>query len=127
MDPTAYTQAMKTMSARGWRKREPVDLGPAEKPVLLAKALDCAAAHGVTLADLAAEHGLPLHDLRRILQHSNDVRPPRRVVVRRPLARVEPVPASAFCSVPKSSCAHAAMPARRCPINTSVNRAPRPS
>ncbi len=75
MDPTAYTQAMKTMSARGWRKREPVDLGPAEKPVLLAKALDVAAAHGVTLADLAAEHGLPLHDLRRILQHSNDVRP----------------------------------------------------
>lgn len=75
MDPAAYTQAMKTMSARGWRKREPVDLGPAEKPVLLAKALDVAADHGVTLDDLAAEHGLPLHDLRKILQHSNDARP----------------------------------------------------
>ena len=75
MDPTAYTQAMKTLSARGWRKREPVDLGPAEKPVLLAKALEVAAAHGVTLADLAAEHGLPLNDLRKILQQSTDPRP----------------------------------------------------
>jgi Zn-dependent peptidase ImmA (M78 family)/transcriptional regulator with XRE-family HTH domain len=75
MDPTAYTQAMKTMSARGWRKREPVDLGPAEKPVLLAKALEVAAAHGVTLDALAAEHGLPLHDLRKVLQHSLDPRP----------------------------------------------------
>ena len=73
--PTAYTQAMKTMSARGWRKREPVDLGPAEKPVLLAKALDVAATHGVTLDDLAAEHGLPLHDLRIVLQHAVDPRP----------------------------------------------------
>ena len=37
MDPTAYIQAMKTLSARGWRKREHIDLGPAEKPVLLAR------------------------------------------------------------------------------------------
>jgi len=75
MDQHAYTQAMKTMSARGWRKREPVDLGPAEKPVLLARALDLATAHGVTLDDLTAEHGLPLHDLRKILQDAVDPRP----------------------------------------------------
>jgi Zn-dependent peptidase ImmA (M78 family)/transcriptional regulator with XRE-family HTH domain len=75
MSPAAYTQAMKTMSARGWRKREPVDLGPAEKPVLLAKALEVAATHGVTLDNLAAEHGLPLHDLRIVLQHAIDPRP----------------------------------------------------
>ncbi len=75
MDPAAYTQAMKTLSARGWRKREPVDLGPAEQPVLLAKALEVAEAHGVTLDDLAAEYGLPLHDLRKVLEHSLDPRP----------------------------------------------------
>ncbi len=75
MDSTAYTQAMKTLSARGWRKREPVDLGPAEKPVLLTKALEVAASHGVTLDDLAAEHGLPLHDLRKVLEQTLDPRP----------------------------------------------------
>jgi len=75
MEQTAYTQAMKAMSARGWRKREPVDLGPAEKPVLLIMALEVAAAHGVTLDALAGEHGLPLHDLRRMLEHSLDPRP----------------------------------------------------
>jgi len=75
MSPTAYTQAMKTMSARGWRKREPVDLGPAERPVLLARALEVAAAHGVSLEDLVAEHGLPLHDVRKVLQHIVDPRP----------------------------------------------------
>ncbi len=75
MSPTAYTQAMKTMSARGWRKREPIDLGPAEKPVLLAKALEVAETHGVTLEELAGEHGLPLRDLRMVLQHAVDPRP----------------------------------------------------
>lgn len=75
MSPNVYTQAMKTMSARGWRRREPVDLGPAESPVLLARALEVAAAHGVTLEDLVAVHGLPLHDVRKILQHSMDPRP----------------------------------------------------
>jgi hypothetical protein len=34
-----------------------------------------AEAHGVTLDDLAAEHGLPLHDLRKVLEHSLDPRP----------------------------------------------------
>lgn len=75
MTDTAYTQAMKTMSARGWRKREPVDLGPAERPVLLPKALEVAAAHGVTLEALAAENGLPLRDVHRLLQYSVDPRP----------------------------------------------------
>jgi Zn-dependent peptidase ImmA (M78 family) len=75
MSDTAYTQAMKTMSARGWRKREPVDLGPPERPVLLPRALEVAAAHGVTLEALAAENGLPLHDVRKILQHFLDPRP----------------------------------------------------
>lgn len=75
MNDITYTQAMKTLSARGWRKREPVDLGPAERPMLLSKALEVAAAHGVTLDDLAAEYGLPINELRRVLGASMDPRP----------------------------------------------------
>lgn len=75
MSPTNYTQAMKTLSARGWRRHEPVDLGPAEQPILLMKALQVAEAHGITLADLATAHGLPLHDLRKVLEQSFDPRP----------------------------------------------------
>jgi Zn-dependent peptidase ImmA (M78 family)/transcriptional regulator with XRE-family HTH domain len=67
MDPYAYTQAMKAVSARGWRTREPVHLGPPERPALLAEALRVAEAHGVTLDDLATEHGLPAAELRTIV------------------------------------------------------------
>lgn len=75
MEASVYTQAMKTMSARNWRKIEPGDLGQPEKPLLLAKALDVAQAHGFTLDHLAAEHGLPVRDLRSILLPSLDPRP----------------------------------------------------
>jgi len=75
MDQQTYTQAMKTMSARHWRKDEPGPLGEPEKPILLAKALDVAQAHGVSLEDLAAERGLPVHELRSILLPSLDPRP----------------------------------------------------
>jgi Zn-dependent peptidase ImmA (M78 family)/transcriptional regulator with XRE-family HTH domain len=75
MTPETYTQAMKTMSARRWRKDEPGPLGPPEKPVLLATAIEVAQQHGVTLDDLAAERGLPVRDLRSILLPSLDPRP----------------------------------------------------
>jgi hypothetical protein len=63
MPPETYTQAMKTMSARRWRMDEPGPLGPPEKPVLLARAIEVAEGTGVTLDDLAAERGLPIRDL----------------------------------------------------------------
>lgn len=75
MDQATYTQAMKTMSARGWRTVEPGNLGPAEQPMLLAKALGVAGAHDVTLRSLAEKHGLPLADLQAIIQPLVDPRP----------------------------------------------------
>lgn len=39
MTPAAYMSAMKLMSAKGWRRREPVSLGAPEQPRLLEKAL----------------------------------------------------------------------------------------
>jgi Zn-dependent peptidase ImmA (M78 family)/transcriptional regulator with XRE-family HTH domain len=67
IDAHTYTQAMKAVSARGWRTREPVHLGPPERPALLAEALRVAEAHGITLDDLAAQHGLPAAELRAIV------------------------------------------------------------
>lgn len=75
MDDRTYTQAMKTMSARKWRNPEPGDLGPPEKPRLLAAALRAAADNGTTLEDLADRHGLPIEDLNSILKPSLNPRP----------------------------------------------------
>src|SRR5882757_2737123 len=47
VDGTAYEQAWKALSARGWRKREPGPLGAPESPVLLRRALDVSAQAGV--------------------------------------------------------------------------------
>lgn len=47
----SYTQAMKTMSARGWRKHEPIDLGIPEAPIMLTKALEIAQVDEEELAD----------------------------------------------------------------------------
>jgi Zn-dependent peptidase ImmA (M78 family)/transcriptional regulator with XRE-family HTH domain len=75
MDERTYIQALKTMSMRGWRKQEPGDLGPPEKPVLLRRAVDVAAATGVKLTDLVRCAGLPEHDIRELLE--DDDRRPR--------------------------------------------------
>jgi Zn-dependent peptidase ImmA (M78 family)/DNA-binding XRE family transcriptional regulator len=37
MDPASYLAAVKAASARGWRRREPVPLGPPEEPRLLSR------------------------------------------------------------------------------------------
>lgn len=67
---TTYTQAMKTMSIRGWRRDEPGNLGAPERPVLLGEAVRVAQENGTTLSDLADEAGLPLSDLERLLVDS---------------------------------------------------------
>jgi Zn-dependent peptidase ImmA (M78 family)/transcriptional regulator with XRE-family HTH domain len=60
MSDEAYRRGMMEMSRRGWRRNEPVDLGPPEQPVLLARALDLLAqARGYTMNDLAADVALP--------------------------------------------------------------------
>ena len=72
-----YVNAMKTMSARGWRTREPGDekLGSLEAPVLLQRALDRLADAGVGLDELAQEASLPLTDLQRLVELTRDQRP----------------------------------------------------
>ena len=75
MDERAYVQAWKALAARGWRKREPGDLGPPENPILLQRALQVATETGVTLEALTRRAGLPEDDIRDILVHLNDSRP----------------------------------------------------
>lgn len=64
-----YVNAIKAMSARGWRKVEPGDdrLGGPEKPVLLKRAVSVAESNGVTLGQIVTESGLPSDLVRRLL------------------------------------------------------------
>ena len=75
MDERTYSQAWKALSVRGWRKREPGDLGPPESPVLLQRALQVADETDVTLEALIEGAGLPEDDIRAILGEADDIRP----------------------------------------------------
>jgi Zn-dependent peptidase ImmA (M78 family)/transcriptional regulator with XRE-family HTH domain len=75
LSDSAYVQALKTMSTRGWNRREPVRLPHAENPVLLARAVELAGQQGATLAQLADEIGLPADHIRRIIGATTDPRP----------------------------------------------------
>lgn len=75
IEKTQYVQGMKYMSARGWRRREPVSLGPAESPTLLSRAVTILERQGIDLEQLANENGLPTDLLREFLGASRDPRP----------------------------------------------------
>jgi len=75
MSDAEYTKAMKALSARGWRRQEPADLGAPETPRLLSAALKVAAHAGTTLEELAARGGLPIQVLRTVLGPSINPRP----------------------------------------------------
>lgn len=77
MSEHRYVNAMKQISARGWRKDEPGDrqLGPPEAPRLLELAVEGLASSGTTVEGLAAEAGLPLREVLTILNLTNDQRP----------------------------------------------------
>lgn len=79
MSDTAYLSGIKAMSAKGWRKDEPGDLGPPESPRLLAAAIRTAAENGTTLQEIAARRGLPLQQLNGILGPSLNPRPTVRL------------------------------------------------
>ena len=72
IDPARYTRYMKTMSARGWRRNEPVDLGKPEQPVLLNKAIQVA---GINEDTLAQRTGYTIDLIRTVLNSSVDTRP----------------------------------------------------
>jgi len=75
MSDAEYTKAMKAMSARGWRRQQPADLGASETPKLLSAALKAATDAGTTLEELAARGGLPLPVLKTLLGPSINPRP----------------------------------------------------
>lgn len=72
IDKAQYTSAMKYMSMRGWRKQEPVDLGPCEEPRLLREAMKAAK---LGVPGIAAALRLPAADLEELLGESIDSRP----------------------------------------------------
>lgn len=55
MNEYTYRRAMTQVGARGWRLNEPGDRAPAERQILLTKALDLVAARGIDLATVAEE------------------------------------------------------------------------
>jgi Zn-dependent peptidase ImmA (M78 family)/transcriptional regulator with XRE-family HTH domain len=72
-----YVNALKAMSARGWRTEEPGDIhvGALESPVLLTRALDVLSEHGYSVEDVARTAGLPSQDIRQIIEDARDPRP----------------------------------------------------
>lgn len=67
-----YQRAMKRMSAMGWRTREPVDIGPPERPELLTHAVAALREAGSSLAQLASEVGITPKRMARMLSVPED-------------------------------------------------------
>ena len=69
IDDLAYLNAIKLMSANGWRIDEPGndELGATESPRLLNEALELLATDGITLDEVVTEAGLPLDDVQTLL------------------------------------------------------------
>jgi len=62
-----FRRVMRKLSASGWRKQEPVDLGPPETPQLLRRAVEALPAAGTNLDRIAEELGYPGRRLTRML------------------------------------------------------------
>ena len=72
IDKARYTDYMKVLSARGWRRNEPVDLGRPEQPLLLNKAMQLA---NLNIQDLAQRTGYTVSLIHTVLNSSIDTRP----------------------------------------------------
>lgn len=73
-----YRNAMKLMSARGWRTNEPGDreLGPPESPLLLERSLKIIEVEeGLTVEELVQSANLPLTDTLDLITATHDKRP----------------------------------------------------
>ena len=66
--PTAYESAIKYSSRWGWRRDEPGDLGPPERPQLLARAVEALEAIGIDRQQLADEAHIRFEDLAQYLE-----------------------------------------------------------
>jgi Zn-dependent peptidase ImmA (M78 family) len=68
ISPDAHQRAHARMSARGWREHEPGDIGPAEQPTVLHKALTLMESRrGVSTRDVAARLHLSQSDFDSLL------------------------------------------------------------
>ena len=72
MSESTYTQAVRTMSVRGWRKDEPGTVAAAEAPSLLNAAL---AATTFSAADVSEATGWPEAMIAELFAESTDSRP----------------------------------------------------
>jgi Zn-dependent peptidase ImmA (M78 family) len=78
MNEDDYRNAMKYISARGWRAHEPGDreLGPPESPLLLERALrTIEVTANLTVEELIESAHLPLADTLELVRASHDTRP----------------------------------------------------
>jgi Zn-dependent peptidase ImmA (M78 family)/transcriptional regulator with XRE-family HTH domain len=76
-----YTQAMRRLSAAGWRTREPIEIGPPERPRLLARAIATLPQAGTSLGQIAEAFGMPEGRLARMLALPEDHQDARANVV----------------------------------------------
>lgn len=76
MDDATYTQAVKTMSARGWRTDEPGTVTSTESPALLSTALSVAK---LTISNVSDETGWPEPMIGALFGASTDGRPTVKV------------------------------------------------
>jgi Zn-dependent peptidase ImmA (M78 family)/transcriptional regulator with XRE-family HTH domain len=67
MTATTYESAMKYMSRAGWRKHEPGELGPPERPRLLRRAAEVLDQTGIDAERLAELAHIPIEEVRMYL------------------------------------------------------------
>jgi Zn-dependent peptidase ImmA (M78 family)/transcriptional regulator with XRE-family HTH domain len=79
LDQQRYESAMKALSVRGWRKKEPGQIGKPEAPVLLERAVALLGDKGVSIDTLALESRLPASKVHDWLAAASDPRPPIRL------------------------------------------------
>jgi Zn-dependent peptidase ImmA (M78 family) len=71
------TRAMRRLSAAGWRTREPIEIGPPERPTLLMRAVATLPEADTSLAQIAEAFGMPEGRVARMLalpEHHEDNR-----------------------------------------------------
>jgi Zn-dependent peptidase ImmA (M78 family)/plasmid maintenance system antidote protein VapI len=83
-----FTESMRRLSAAGWRRQEPVDIGPAESPQLLKLAASGLEDTGSSLNSVASEIGISSARLTRMLSlpEERDVQPDNVVQLKRGVA-----------------------------------------
>jgi Zn-dependent peptidase ImmA (M78 family)/transcriptional regulator with XRE-family HTH domain len=67
ISPATYESAVKYMSRAGWRKLEPGDLGPPERPRLLRRAVQALEANDISMDSLADLAHIPVQEVRTYL------------------------------------------------------------